>query len=279
MNFIQALPKVPRVHGRHAYVLARCAGKRVLHIGCVDSGILAERFARGELMHQRLAAVTTELWGVDVDGDGIAFLTASGVPNLIVADAAHVGEVPELTNRTFDVIVASELVEHLSNPGLFLDSVRRLMTPGRTELVLSVPNAFKYGTLAGLLRGHELVHPDHNCYFSYYTFGNLLRKHGFDVVDGAMYQFLLPDRRRTGATGSNWVGRGLGDAPSRRTAMVTGPAGSAAPGLPARRSIGARVRGRLARLDRLPERTAGRILLRLSPFFSDGILMTVRVAR
>lgn len=238
MNFVQPLPRVPRVHGRHAYVLARCAGKRVLHIGCVDSGILAERFARGELMHQRLAATAAEVWGVDVDADGIAFLQARGVPHLSVADAATVGAAPALAGQAFDVIVASELVEHLSNPGLFLDSVQALMVPGRTDLVLSVPNAFKYGTLVGLLRGHELVHPDHNCYFSYYTFTNLLRKHGLEVVDGAMYQFLLPE----------------GASPPWRS----------------------RLRALVPRRHRLWERMVGRILLRLSPFYSDGILVTVR---
>lgn len=239
MNFVQPLPRVRRVHGRHAYVLDRCAGRRVLHIGCVDSGILAERFARGELMHQRLAAVASELWGVDVDADGIAFLQAHGVPNLAVADAATVGGHPALAGRAFDVIVASELVEHLSNPGLFLDSVQALMTPGRTELILSVPNAFKYGTLVGLLRGHELVHPDHNVYFSYYTLTNLLGKHGLTVVDGAMYQFLLPD----------------GPAPT---------------------TLRSRLRRLVPRRHGLPERLVGRVLLRLSPFFGDGILVTAR---
>lgn len=239
MNFVQRLPRVPRVHGRHDYVLRRCAGRRVLHIGCVDSGILAERFARGELMHQRLAGVAAELWGVDVDAAGIAFLRSHGVPNLAVADAATVGSTPELAGRAFDVIVASELVEHLSNPGLFLDSVQALMAPGRTELVISVPNAFKYATLVGLVRGHELVHPDHNAYFSYYTLTNLLGKHGLEVVDGAMYQFLLPD-------------------------------------VPPSRSPRGWLRRWRPRWRGLPERTVGRILLRLSPFFGDGILVTVR---
>lgn len=262
MNFVQRLPRVPRVHGRHAYVLERCAGKKVLHIGCVDSGILAERFERGELMHQRLAATAAEVWGVDVDADGIAFLQERGVPQLSVADAATVGAAPALAGQAFDVIVASELVEHLSNPGLFLDSVQALMVPGRTDLVLSVPNAFKYGTLVGLLRGHELVHPDHNCYYSYYTFTNLLRKHGLEVVDGAMYQFLIPDRRAGAGASATSMGT-----PSTATAIPTPST---------RPTIAARLRARLARLDRLPERTAGRILLRLSPFFGDGLLVTVR---
>ena len=32
-------------------------------------------------------------------------------------------------NETFDVIIAGEMIEHLSNPGLFLKGIQRFMTP------------------------------------------------------------------------------------------------------------------------------------------------------
>lgn len=187
------LPRVPIYTNRQDVVLAHARGKNVLHVGCVDTGLMEERFKRGELMHQRLMEVCSNLWGADINADGIAFLEANGIPNLVVSDAANIGTVPALQEEQFDLILATELVEHLSNPGLFFDSVQKLMVPGVTELLVTVPNAFRIRTLRMLLKGIEYVHPDHNYWFSYHTITNLMRKHGYIIRSVAAYSFLLPN--------------------------------------------------------------------------------------
>lgn len=189
MNPYLPLPRVPLLRGRQTLILQKCKGKRVLHLGCVDAGLLHERFARGELMHQRLAAVAEVLWGVDIDEKGIAYLRAQGFEHLTAGDLCAPETLAALLGQEFDIIVASEVVEHLLNPGLFLDSVRRLMTPGRTELIVTVPNAFRIETLLWLRRGVEYVHPDHNYWFSYLTAGNLLRKTGYTLSEVYAYSF------------------------------------------------------------------------------------------
>ncbi|HVA01371.1 MAG TPA: methyltransferase domain-containing protein [Terriglobia bacterium] len=183
------LPKVEVVHGRRSVVLERCHDKRVLHLGCVDAGLLEERFARGELMHQQLASVATELWGADVDKEGIAFLRAKGFDNLICADICEEGGVRTLSSQQFDVILATEVIEHLENPGKFLKAVNRIMVPGRTEFIATVPNAFCINNFINLVRGLEVVHPDHNYWFSYRTLTTLLRKSGFSVTAVYSYTF------------------------------------------------------------------------------------------
>lgn len=189
MNHHIKLPRVPVVQGRQDIVVARCEGKRVLHLGCVDSGLLEQRYERGELMHQKLAAVAREAWGVDIDAQGIEWLRQLGFPNLVIGDVCNLDKLEELHGRTFDVIVASEVVEHLLNPGEFLGVVRRFMTPGETELIVTVPNAFRLDTLHWLLRGIEYVHPDHNYWFSYQTITNLLKKTGFVIKEVYVYSF------------------------------------------------------------------------------------------
>lgn len=189
MNPYLTLPRVPILRGRQALIVQKCAGKRVLHLGCVDAGLLHERFARGELMHQRLAAVAETLWGVDIDETGIAFLRQHGFGQLIAGDICTSETLEPLQGQPFDVIVASEVVEHLLNPGLFLASVRRLMIAGQTELIITVPNAFRIETLLWLRRGVEYVHPDHNYWFSYLTAGNLLRKTGFATTEVYVYSY------------------------------------------------------------------------------------------
>jgi len=45
------VPKVKTVMGRMDFVINRCKGKKVLHLGCVDEGLTAERIKSGELSY------------------------------------------------------------------------------------------------------------------------------------------------------------------------------------------------------------------------------------
>ncbi len=189
MNPYIQLPKVQVVNGRRDVIIKRCGGKKVLHLGCVDAGLLSERFPSGGLMHQQLAAVAGELWGVDVDTEGISFLRGRGFKNLIVGDICELDRIDVLQEKNFDVIVASEVIEHLQNPGLFLNAVKAFMCSGKTELIVTVPNAFRIDTLLWLLRGVEYIHPDHNYWFSYHTATNLLRKSGLAINEVYAYSF------------------------------------------------------------------------------------------
>jgi 2-polyprenyl-3-methyl-5-hydroxy-6-metoxy-1,4-benzoquinol methylase len=189
MDTLNKLPNVQVVNGRWDYVLDRCRNKRVLHMGCVDTGLLEERLQRGQLMHQRMSQVAAELWGTDINVAGLETLRKHGFNHLFAADASKIGNVSELLSANFEVIVASELVEHLDNPGLFLDSLKALMQPKKTELIVTVPNAFKLNTLRGLLGRVEYVHPDHNYWFSYYTIQNIITKHGYHISEAVMYVY------------------------------------------------------------------------------------------
>jgi len=200
LNPFIKLPVVPIVLGRQDIILERCRGKRVLHLGCVDAGYMHDRFSRGILMHQRLAKVTSDLYGVDVDEPGISFLSDHGFTQLIVGDVCRLDQIPEIRRTVFDVIVAGEVVEHLQNPGMFFESVKTIMQPNRTELIVTVPNAFRFTTLQYLLKGIEYIHPDHNYWFSYQTISNLFTKSQFTITDIAVYTLqpyhLLPDSIR-----------------------------------------------------------------------------------
>lgn len=253
------LPKVPVVRGRQDMVVERCRGKRVLHLGCVDAGLLEQRYQKGELMHQRLAVVAHELWGVDLDAQGIQRLRELGFANLVVGDVCELHGVNELDGRTFEVIVASEVVEHLLNPGQFLDAVRRFMTPGETELVVTVPNAFRFDTLRWLLRGVEYVHPDHNYWFSYHTIVNLLRKTGFASKEVYVYSFSALEKPVAAQAPST-------DDLPRRARLRSA----------ARRATGLLLRvakDPLAYMRQLARRIMISWLYRRTPFWGDGLII------
>jgi len=184
---INELPSISIVVDRNALILAKCADKRVLHIGCVDSGWLEQKYLRETLLHVRLGEVADELWGIDTDIKGLAWLREKGIVNLHYGDAEGLDSALCLNGQQFEVIVASELLEHLDNPGLFLSGVKPYLSG---DLIITAPNAFRGDQISRLIAGQELVHPDHVCWYSYTTLNNLLTCHSYQIKYAAMYGLL-----------------------------------------------------------------------------------------
>jgi SAM-dependent methyltransferase len=84
--------------------------------------------------------------------------------------------------RTFDVVFAGELIEHLDNVHGFLTSVRRHLAPGG-KLVLTTPNAFYIGNFIYRLGGHARVHPQHTAWYCDSTLRRIVTINGFGPVD------------------------------------------------------------------------------------------------
>jgi 2-polyprenyl-3-methyl-5-hydroxy-6-metoxy-1,4-benzoquinol methylase len=82
-------------------------------------------------------------------------------------------EAVDIPDRTFDVIVSAEVIEHLENPRAVAREWFRLLRPGGT-LIFSTPNNESWRSLiALLLRGHFVYFSD-TCYPAHIT--ALLRK-------------------------------------------------------------------------------------------------------
>src|SRR5437667_12849589 len=77
MHFLQRLGTATRVE-RDEFILQVSSSKKVLHLGCVDSGMLDERLGAGNFLHARLDAVSQELWGLDLDVQGVRRLQSEG---------------------------------------------------------------------------------------------------------------------------------------------------------------------------------------------------------
>lgn len=141
------------------------------------------------LLHFELEKIATELYGFDFDQRGLDILKKQGSEKLYQADLENLESVP--IHQTFDVIIGGEMIEHLSNPGLFLNGIKRFMTP-ETRLVLTTINAYCalrfaiYG-LRGRGGRNEPVHPDHVSYYSYKTLSLMLERHGLVVKEFCFY--------------------------------------------------------------------------------------------
>jgi SAM-dependent methyltransferase len=164
------------VTDRAAY-LGECAADRdVLHVGCTDWPMTAERLKAGTLLHGRLHGRARSLLGIDISTEGIRTLRALGYDDVSDGDAERLGFTGE-----FDTVLAGDVLEHLNNPGLFIEGAGRALRPDG-ELVIAVPCAFTAQTLKTWLRGTEQVHRDHVAYYSPKTLAGLCARYGLSPV-------------------------------------------------------------------------------------------------
>ncbi|UCH88893.1 MAG: class I SAM-dependent methyltransferase [Thermoplasmata archaeon] len=85
--------------------------------------------------------------------------------------------------RKFDVVVAGELIEHLNNPGLFLERVNSHLKPNGI-VILTTPNAFSLQTYLRVLLGMDkMINLDHVNYYHPQTLTELLKRYNFKVEE------------------------------------------------------------------------------------------------
>ncbi len=85
-----------------------------------------------------------------------------------------------LPSASFDLVHASQLIEHLNEPGLFLDEARRILAPGGS-LILATPNADGFQAHC-FGSGWRSAINDHLYLFSLNTLRALLQAHGFEPL-------------------------------------------------------------------------------------------------
>jgi len=178
------------------FIKKMCEGKRVLHLGCTNSTYTSDSIKNDMLLHHDLKKVAKELYGFDYDAEGLEIFKQIGEKNIYWADLEKLDEV-EL-NETFDVIIAGEMIEHLSNPGLFLRGIKRFMNKD-SKLVITTINAYSgmrffiYG-LRGRGGANEPVHPDHVAYYSYKTLNLVVEREKLKIKDFVFYD-IGPEHR------------------------------------------------------------------------------------
>lgn len=171
---------------KHQFIINHCRDKKVLDIGCVNHTL--EATGRPDWLHGRLKEVASDLVGLDYEEEVVKQLQANGW-RIIVADAQNF-DIRKKYPRGFEVIVASELIEHLINPGEFLSCVKKHLAPGGA-LLLTTPHAYGFGFfLEILIFGEEVINDDHTMTFSRKNIYWLLKKCGFKVKE---FYWLIQD--------------------------------------------------------------------------------------
>lgn len=175
---------------REEFILDICRNQNVLHLGCADSPYTVERIEKGNWLHSKLSKVASACVGIDLDSNSIQQIAEKyGINNII---CGNVEKLDHLKLGLFDVVVAGEIIEHLNNPGLFLESVRSVLSPSG-RLVITTTNAFCFRKFIRIPFGQESIHPDHTFYFSHTTLHSLAKRFGLFLKESYSYRHLNKD--------------------------------------------------------------------------------------
>jgi len=184
LEMVHRLPKAQYVQ-RIAHLAALAQGKRVIHVGFVDAGYQEMNEKAGTWLHAHLAEAASSLVGVDLDEPGVVLAQQAGY-EAHVADCRDPEALTTLDLEPADLVIAGEVIEHLDDPGAFLQGLHPLVRPtGR--LVITTPNASGLLNSAAAVVGAEINHPDHVVLFSWRTLTNLMRRHGWLHTETATY--------------------------------------------------------------------------------------------
>ncbi|MBD2713632.1 class I SAM-dependent methyltransferase [Microvirga sp. STR05] len=142
---------------------------RILEIGC-SGGPLQQRL-RDTGYH--------EVSGIDISETAIALAQQRGIPNVAVMDGIKL----EFADSSFDLVVASDVLEHIQNEEQALNEWQRVLKPNG-QLLVYVP------AHPSLWSRHDVA----NHHFRRYTAASLsqaLRKAGYQLTRSSYWNFWL----------------------------------------------------------------------------------------
>ncbi len=154
-KMVHKIPRAP-VFNRVDYLLKAVEGKVVLDLGASGPAAL------------RLQKAAKEYHGVDWELN-------DEIENFYQLDIESLLSLPDIPG--LELIIAGEVIEHLSNAGRFLC----LLYASGVPVILTTPNArsiagYKWGD-----KGTECVNRDHVAWYSYHTLKTLIERHGFEL--------------------------------------------------------------------------------------------------
>lgn len=129
--------------GTDARAMRPLAGRRALDVGC-GAGLLTEPLAR-------LGAAVT---GIDAAAENVAAAQAHAEAHGLAIDYRAVG-VEGLEAAPFDLVTSMEVIEHVTDPALFVRGLARMLAPGGL-MILSTPNRTALSRLAMITIGEGL---------------------------------------------------------------------------------------------------------------------------
>lgn len=184
MKWIHKISHV-KVVNRDEFLIKYSKGKSLLHLGFVDSDLMNDKMIHNKWLHSKLHCVCSELWGVDIDKKGILKAKKHGYNNVKWGNVEKPSSL-EIDKR-FDIVLAADIIEHLSNVKGLLETIRLKMKRNGVGII-TTPNAMRYYNPIIAIFGYELVHPKHTMWLSIATIRFLVENSGFEILEIYMFQ-------------------------------------------------------------------------------------------
>lgn len=153
------------------YVLPLCKEKKILDIGCIGQAE-EHRFGGTDWRHGKISEVADKLIGIDIQRKAIEKIKRKGY------DVRYANVQNLDLDEKFDIILLMELIEHVENPGIVLEKVRKHLVK-RGLMVVSSPNAFRYGNFLRHWRKITDGNPEHVAHYTPFIFKRLASRFGF----------------------------------------------------------------------------------------------------
>ncbi len=162
-KYVHDIPEV-KSYQREKFLLYLCKNKTVLHIG--SNGVF----------NPKLEKVAKKVYAVDIEE------CDNEASNFTQMDAENENCFVEQGGE-IDIVLAADILEHLSNAGRFLDNLKVFDVP----IIIAVPNAFAKTGQSWTIKGKENVHEQHVAYYSYNTLKVLIERYGFNIKTWCWY--------------------------------------------------------------------------------------------
>lgn len=164
-----------RYRNKNDWILPYVVGKKVLDLGCVDHNL--DRAQKSTWLHALLVKHADTVIGVDYLQDEILKLREMGY-NVVHANVESMD-----LGEDFEVIVAGDIIEHLSNCGNFMDQVYKHLAPQGTFLI-TTPNPIHLLRFIQLFfLGDVYGNKEHTCWFTPQVLKELARRSGFKISE------------------------------------------------------------------------------------------------
>ncbi|MEJ5311262.1 MAG: methyltransferase domain-containing protein [Anaerolineae bacterium] len=172
---------------RRDRIVEICKEKIVLHLGFVQHEEYEKRIREDTWLHSKIVDVAKRVVGVDYLPKLVEQIRMSSGYEVYVGDVMRLTDLP--INETFDVIVCGELIEHIENPGVMLEGIKRFCHQ-HTLVVFTTPNPWARHRIRLIYKGileQEWLNSEHVMWFSFQTLKQLLDRKGYRCITNDYY--------------------------------------------------------------------------------------------
>ena len=162
------------------YFTQWCKDKKVLHLGCSSGTYIHDRIKRGTFLHSILNENAKSLSGLDIDAKSLQTMKELGFTNLYEGNAEKLQD--SNIKDSFDIVIAGDLLEHITCPGAMLNGVKDLLSQNG-KLIISTNNAFGLHYQIKRWLGRYSEHFEHVCFYSPETLHHLFERHNYKIVE------------------------------------------------------------------------------------------------